>query len=159
MITRLSDDYTIGVVRHSGDEPVVKEVAFARNPTIALTDGVTPIYQLGASPQLRWLITPIANQYSHQRWVRPLFNLLLQLSVKRNLIKISQYYDVIHGVYTGMTASIRIAQKIAKRQGKPFILTPLVHIDDPQKKAARSLRQLFLDSDRLIAMTSLEKNG
>ena len=153
----LSDDFSLGVIRHSGDEPVIKEIAFSRNPTLTLTDGVTPIYQVGAAHQFRWLLEVLAHHYQTTRWIRPLFNFFMCLSIQRQIERISQSYDMIHAVYTGMTASVRLAQKVAKRQRKPFILTPLIHINDPHQKAPKSLRRLFVNSDALIAMTALEK--
>ena len=157
LIQCLSNDYVLGVIRHSGDDPFVKEIAFSLNPTLTLSDGVTPIYQVGASNKLRWLIEPLAKSYQSVRWTRPLFNFFLTLSIQRQVEKISRSYDIVHAVYTGMTASVRLAQKVAKRQGKPFILTPLIHIKNPHQKAARSLRKLFINSDALIAMTAIEK--
>ena len=157
LIQCLAEDYSVGVIRHSGDDPFIKEVAFAKNPTMTLTDGVSPIYQIGADSRFRWIMELLANQYQAKRWTRPLYNLCLQWSIQRKVERIIQPYEIVHAVYTGMTASVRLAQKIARRQRKPFVLTPLIHIDDPRQPAAKSLRRLFLDSDALIAMTILEK--
>ncbi|MEM9135762.1 MAG: glycosyltransferase family 4 protein [Cyanobacteria bacterium P01_F01_bin.42] len=157
LIQCLSSDYPVGVIRHSGDEPVIKEIAFARNPTLTLTDGVTPIHQLGAAKQLRWLLEPLATHYPSKRWSRPLFNAMLRLSIRQQVESISRSYDIVHAVYTGMTASVRLAQRVAKRQRKPFVLTPLIHINNPNEKVAKSLRTLFVNSDVVIAMTEIEK--
>lgn len=158
LIQCLAEDYSVGVIRHSGDDPFIKEVAFARNPTMTLTDGVSPIYQVGADAKFRGVMEFLAKRYQTLRWTRPLYNLCLQWSISRKVERIIQPYDIVHSVYTGMTSSVRLAQKIAKRQRKPFVLTPLIHIDDPRQPAAKSLRRLFLDSDALIAMTALEKD-
>lgn len=157
LIKHLAETFSVGVLRHACDEPYSKELAFARNPSMTLKDGLSTIHQVGSTAQVRWLLEPLAHAYQSVRLSRPLYDFLLRSSIQREVEKISQSYDIIHAVYTGMTASVRMAQKIAKRQRKPFVLTPLVHIDDPDQKAAPSLKQLYVESDALIVMTSFEK--
>ncbi|MCM1981592.1 glycosyltransferase family 4 protein [Lyngbya confervoides] len=153
-----AQNYDLGVIRHTADEPVSKEIAFAHNPTLTLSDGCTPIYQLGPPSPWRWGLQQLAQRYEQHRWARFWYGTLLRLSVQRPIARIAQPYEMIHAVYTGMTASVRAAQRVAHAQKKPFILTPLVYVNHLDQRAPRSLLSLYRRSDALIAMTQFEKD-
>ncbi len=157
LIHYLSDYHENCVVRHSADEPTSNEVAFARNPSLQLTDGRTPIYQIGAHPNLAWGLHKLAPYYADIRWVRPFYNQMLKMSVSGPINRIAESYDIVHAVYTGMRSSVRAAQIIAKRQKKPFVLTPIAHVEQSQTKATPAFKRLYRDSDALIAMTEFEQ--
>jgi glycosyltransferase involved in cell wall biosynthesis len=158
LIKYLSLYYSIGVVRHTADEPFTKEIAFANNPTLTLHDGTTPIYQLGPHHWLRRPLKYLGHHYFQSRWQRVFYDRLLRISVEASIDRIADQYDIIHSVYTGMTSSVMAAQAIAHRQGKPFVLTPLPHIEDESKRASTTLRRMYRQADALLAMTYFERD-
>jgi glycosyltransferase involved in cell wall biosynthesis len=73
-------------------------------------------------------------------------------------------WHIIHATNIHLDSMVYAAYRCAKRTGTPFVITPFVHLGEPQDEVVRQYYtmphqvQLMLRSDRTIVQTDLERD-
>lgn len=75
--------------------------------------------------------------------------------------------DIVHATAFPYAFPIACARRLARRRGVPFVLTPFLHLGDPENPSDRTrrsylappLRALLLDADRVFVQTPSEKRA
>ena len=156
---RLAEYHQVGVVHHCSDEDEQLEMAAAISQPKIEQDGAVPLHQLTPAAFMQKPLQKLAGHIPRHRSARKLYNTLFQKSIQAQLDSTAVGYDLIHSVYNGLTASTQAALNTARKQGKPFVWTPLAHTDEPSGTAwsSDSFRKLYREADALIAMTPYER--
>ena len=148
--------HQVDVIRHFSLEETSNEFAFTHSVDQQVKDEQTDIYQISPHGLWRQPLQLLSQYHQDLRIIRPLFSYGTQQTLSQRFLQIARSHQVIHAVYTGLTPTVITAQQVAKQLKIPFILTPLPHIRTGQT-LAKSLRALYDRCDKLIAMTSFEK--
>lgn len=157
---RLSRHHSVGVVHHCSNEATKLELAAAMSQPQQYDDGNIQVHQLTPKPIIQASLQKLASQIPRHRSARKLYNVLFQRGIQSQLDAIANDFDLIHSVYNGLTASTEAAIATAHKQGKPFVWTPLAHIEEPVGTAwsSTAFRKLYARADALITMTQYEKD-
>ena len=148
--------HQVDVIRHFSLEETSNEFAFTHSVDQQVKDEQTDIYQISPHGLWRQPLQLLSQYHQDLRIIRPLFSYGTQQTLSQRFAQIARSHQVIHAVYTGLTPTVITAQQVAKQLKIPFILTPLPHIRTGQT-LAKSLRALYDRCDKLIAMTTFEK--
>ena len=102
----------------------------------------------------RWLLKPLS-LLPHRRWqcwtvsCNP-----FAWDMWRAAINVAERFDVVHATAFPYTFPILCAQRLAKRLGVPFFLTPFLHLGDPLNKRDRSRRAYTSPALMTLAKTA-----
>ena len=122
--------------------------------TRVYTDGgATRVTRLGYSPWRRLhTVLPATTYYLRARGASHALARMLEVDIARSC---GTDWDIVHGVRVGREPLYLAGQRLARRQGVPFIFTPLHH---PRWEGSRYrvYLDLYRDADGLIALTESE---
>jgi len=156
---RLREFFDVGVIRHHTNRRLPTELAIIYGETDIAYDNDIPVYQIGVPVYFKPFFRFLGTYYEKTRYVRPFYKVLLHLAIASAISSLVKQYDLLHAILHPPVYTIEIAMKMAKRQGIPFIFTPVVHIDEKGSGRERPIyRRLYRNADALIAMTDFERN-
>ncbi|MGI0116035.1 glycosyltransferase family 4 protein [Zooshikella sp. RANM57] len=149
----------ITVLNHNSCSTLPNEQACANAKNAVYTDHQIQVHQVAPTNWQRPLLKALASIHPKTRIVRPIFDHFFSNVSHNALMQLSTEKDLIHVVYNGMTCVAEQALKVAKARGIPYIFTPLTHTHAPEGKGWSSprFRQIYRQSDAIIAMTSYER--
>jgi len=122
-------------------------------------------YPLWRMPGRRWLLKPLS-LWPHRTWqalTLPCNPISFQMWA--DVGRISERFDVVHATAFPYAFPIACARRLARRCGAPFVLTPFLHIGDPDDPHDRTRRQytqpalldLARSADRIFVQTEGER--
>jgi glycosyltransferase involved in cell wall biosynthesis len=135
-------------------------------PGTSCEDGVTVRrYPLWRMPGRRWLLKPLS-LFPHRGWQR--------LTLPCNPISGQMWrdasgeapFDLVHAAAFPYAFPIACALRLARHNGLPFLLTPFLHLGDPDQPRDRTRRgyttpallSLVHAADRVFVQTELERD-
>ncbi|MFL5329942.1 MAG: glycosyltransferase family 4 protein [Gemmataceae bacterium] len=115
----------------------------------------------------RWLLKPLSLLPLRAWQALTLPCNPISLRMWRDAATPSERYDAVHATAFPYAWPIMCARRLARRQNIPFLLTPFLHLGDPDNPRDRSrraytqpaLRRLLLSADRVFAQTELERTA
>jgi len=122
-------------------------------------------YDVWRPPGRRWLLKPLS-LFPHRAW-QALTMTCNPISRRmwRDAGRTSEHFDVVHATAFPYAFPIVCARRLARRLGVPFVLTPFLHIGDPDNPNDRTRRsftrpalmELARTADRLFVQTEGER--
>ena len=122
-------------------------------------------YQVWRAPGRRWLLKPLS-LFPHRAW-QALTMTCNPISRRmwRDADRPGERFDVVHATAFPYAFPILCARRLARRLGVPFVLTPFLHIGDPDNPNDRTRRtfsrpalmELARSADRLFVQTEGER--
>lgn len=157
---RMSSLHRVGVAHQCADEADLLEAAAAMSPGEFRQDGEVAVTQLDIDARIRPMLNALWTRVETSRGARRIYNLLLKKSIQPRLDAAANAFDIIHGVYNGLTPLTLAAMDTARKQSKPLVWTPLAHTQEPVGTAwsSPSFRAMYQRADALITMTQYEKD-
>ena len=157
---RMSSLHQVGVIHHCSNETVLLEKSVAMSPGNFRQDGEVSVRQLDIDERFRPMLKALSTRVESSRSARKIYNFLLKKSIQPRLDVAANTFDVIHGVYNGLTPLTLAAMDTGRKQAKPFVWTPLAHTQEPAGTAwsSPSFKAMYQRADALIALTQYEKD-
>ncbi len=124
-------------------------------------------YPLWRMPGRRWLLKPLS-LWPHRAW-QALTSPCNPISFRMwtDAGRAAERFDVVHATAFPYAFPILCARRLARRLGAPFVLTPFLHLGDPDNPQDRTRRQytqpalmeLARSADRVFVQTEGERSA
>ena len=131
-------------------------------------------YPLWRMPGRRWLLKPLS-LWPHRTWqalTLPCNPISFRMWADAGRAAVGAgsprpYFDVVHATAFPYAFPIACARRLARRLGAPFVLTPFLHLGDPEDPHDRTRRQytqsalvaLAHSADRVLVQTEGERRA
>jgi glycosyltransferase involved in cell wall biosynthesis len=124
-------------------------------------------YPLWRMPGRRWLLKPLS-LWPHRAWqalTLPCNPISFRMWTDAG--RAAERFDVVHATAFPYAFPILCARRLARRLGAPFVLTPFLHLGDPDNPQDRTRRQytqpalmeLARSADRVFVQTEGERSA